>query len=143
MQATDGKEPPESLTQRISELEALLARKKLEKQRGTELSGEADEPAPVSGEIPILDELVIYDPHAQTELEAVDFAATSPDQLNELIDTIESRLSRELVTLADSLKQTLKQSILEELQYSRSETAHPVDESDEQRHGTDQPGITE
>ena len=131
MTTPDGKNPQQSLTERISELEALLARKKLEKHTGRQQPPAQESPAPAIGSIPVLDELVNYDPEEDVGPEPVESTVADPEQINELLDTIEARLGRELESLADSLKQTIKQSILEELKSSRSGSIEPGEDDGE------------
>ena len=106
----------QSLTERIAELEKLLARNK---------GRQEPEPVPVLEEtaeltedpdagIPILDELVsAEDP--DDEQPDPEVPSATAEQLIDLINNIENRLTDELETLVSTLKSTMKESIINEL----------------------------
>ena len=124
MQATDGKKPNESLTERINELEALLARKKLQARQAPAPDRTGNPQQAVTGRIPVLDELVSPDFNEEEEPVSGVPLHASHEQIDELIGTIESRLSRELEALVDTLKATVKESILAELKHSTAIPDH-------------------
>lgn len=110
----------QSLTDKITELEALLARNKSSQKSVPvleELAGTDDDNG---GEIPILDELVDADDTVDVQHHA-ELPSATADQLIDLINNIEHRLTDELETLVKTLKNTMKESIIDELK-TRLET---------------------
>ena len=128
-QMSDQNKPSnQSLTDKIAELEALLARNKSSEEPVPVLEDEADEE--FVGDIPILDELVHAEDADELRQHAEQPSATA-EQLMDLINNIEHRLTDELETLVKTLKITMKESIIDELK-SRLET--PVDSQAEVQH---------
>ena len=114
MPTSDPKPANEALTETLSELESLIA-------------GSAETSVPVLKEttdgghgqqngIPILDELVYADDVGIDEWEQhLKLPSSTTDQMLHMIDRIEHRLTDELETLVQTLKTTMKASILDEL----------------------------
>ena len=102
----------QSLSDKIAELEALLAKSKQERESVPllrEVAGSDDE-----ADIPILDELVQAEDAGDWPAEEGLSAATA-EQLMGLINNIEHRLTDELEIMLKTLKTTMKESIIEEL----------------------------
>ena len=104
----------QSLTDRIAELEALLARNKTEREPVPVLEETAALNEDPDEDIPILDELVPAEDADVGQLETESPSATA-EQLLDLINNIENRLTDELETLVGTLKSTMKESIINEL----------------------------
>ena len=107
------------ITESIDELESLIAETKL--------------PPKLQSEIPVLNDIV--DPAEVTKYTQEE-PSTAPasinsiedvsfEKLNELVDTVDRKLSSELDSLVDLLKDTIKDSIIDELkQELKKEAVH-------------------
>jgi len=114
MPTSDPRPANESLTETLSELESLI-------------TGPVETSVPVLKEmsdgghsqqdaVPILDELVDADDVGIDEWELhLELPSSTTDQMLHMIDRIENRLTDELETLVQTLKTTMKASILDEL----------------------------
>ena len=108
------KQSNQSLTDKIAELEGLLARNKSSQESVPVLEEIAGADDGTDTDIPVLDELVqtedMGDWQQHTEL-----PSATAEQLIDLINNIEHRLTDELETLVKTLKSTMKESIIDEL----------------------------
>jgi hypothetical protein len=109
MMAED-KQTDAGITDSIDELESLIAETRL--------------PPRLQGEIPVLNDVVDTAEarrYAQAETtsannDPIDKTESIPiDRLNELVDSVDQKLSNELDALVDILKDTIKDSIIDEL----------------------------
>ena len=111
-----GKPANEALTKTLSELESLLTEQQPTATGSPVLNEIAGGGHSIPGEIPVLDELVYADDVDIDEWgQHLELPHATSDQMLQLIDTIEHRLTDELENLVSTLKSTMKQSILEEL----------------------------
>ena len=107
------------IAESIDELEDLIAETKM--------------PPKLYGEIPVLNDIVDSDEAKKYAQEESSTAAATTinniedipfEKLNELVDTVDRKLSSELDSLVDILKDTIKDSIIDELkQEIRKEVA--------------------
>lgn len=123
----------ESLTEKIKELESLLASKKSEKKAVPVLDESAGDKPDDTIDVPILDELVTDDDYSQDTPEHADISGRTAEQLKQLIEDIEHKLTDELETLVNTLKTTMKESILDEL---KTRLEEQVDVRNKQSHHT-------
>lgn len=128
MQTSDEKEKyRESLTEKIKELETLLASKKQARESVPVLNESPPGEKTDQGDIPILDELVTSDEYSGDAVEHTDIRGLTDEQLKQLIDNIEHKLTGELESLVQTLKSTVKESILDELKTTLEEPADTPD----------------
>lgn len=110
----------QSLSDKIAELESLLAKSKKEQASVPLLKDVAENGSDNEADIPILDELVHAEDAGDRSSDEKLSAATA-EQLIDMINNIEHRLTDELETMLRTLKATMKESIIEELR-TRLET---------------------
>lgn len=123
----------EVLTKKIEELESLI---KANKTQATDnipvLDVATDDMPEFNAEIPILDELVDNNHSYTNENDQQSKSSYTTEQLTELVDNIESKLTGELETLVDTIRGTMKHSIIEELksrlEISNTSNAVPLPE---------------
>lgn len=121
MQMSDqNKQGNQSLTDKIAELEALLARNKSAQQSVPVLEETADTDKSADADIPILDELVRAEDVDEGQQRG-ELPSATAEQLIDLINNIEHRLTDELESLVRTLKSSMKESIIDELK-TRLET---------------------
>jgi len=118
----------QSLTDKIAELEALLARNKSSQESVPVLEDVAD--GDLDADIPILDELVHAD-DVDEQRQQPELPSATAEQLMDLINNIEHRLTDELETLVNTLKSSMKESIIDEL---KNRLESPVDSHAEVQH---------
>jgi hypothetical protein len=110
MPVSDNSKVDASLTATLSELESLLG------DRQDRVPDDTAGLAAPSGEIPILDELVEADDVDINEWgQHLELPAAAANQMLHLIDTIERRLTEELEALVQTMKTTMKSSIIQEV----------------------------
>lgn len=109
--------PDESLTDKIDELDSLLNDSHTREDQVPILSETASNSLLDDSNIPILDDPVSFeDLHAGNEnQQRAGVTGTDSDQLTELIDNIEHRLTSELESMVNTIKSSMKESILNEL----------------------------
>ena len=107
-------QPNQSLTDRIEELETLLARNKSEQESVPVLKETAISDEESDTDIPILDELVASG-ETDDDQQEPELPSATAEQLIDLINNIEHRLTDELETLVSTMKSTMKESIINEL----------------------------
>ena len=104
----------QSLSDKIAELEALLAKSKKEQEAVPLLKEVAGAGSDDEADIPILDELVHAEDAGDWPPEQ-ELPSATAEQLMNLINTIEHRLTDELEIMLKTLKSTMKESIIDEL----------------------------
>ena len=117
MQTSDpGKPINGTLTETLSELESLITDQQSDTNTIPVLNEMAGADQNMTAGIPILDELVEAEDVDMNEWgQHLDLPTATSDQMLRLIDTIEQRLTNELETLVQTLKSTMKESIIDEL----------------------------
>lgn len=109
------------IVESIDELESLIE--------------ETDTPPKLHDEIPVLNDIV--DPAGATATATTDKIEDIPlERLNELVDTVDRKLSSELDSYVDLLKDTIKTSIIDEL---KEELKKGVAQTDSAPSETDPP----
>ncbi|OGT85257.1 MAG: hypothetical protein A3G96_00080 [Gammaproteobacteria bacterium RIFCSPLOWO2_12_FULL_52_10] len=124
MQTSETSKPVDgSLTDTLSELESLITDQPADGTKIPVLKEMASGDRNTQAGIPILDELVEAEDVDMNEWgHHLDLPSGAADQMLHLIDTIEHRLTDELETLVQTLKSTMKDSIIDELK-ARLETS--------------------
>jgi len=99
---------------------------------------ETDTPPKVHDEIPVLNDVV--DPAEITAAATTDKIEVIPlERLNELVDTVDRKLSSELDSYVDLLKDTIKTSIIDELKEELKKGAAQTDSSPSETDPPDDP----
>ena len=122
----EDKQTDTGITESIDELENLIAETRL--------------PPRLQGEIPVLNDVVDAAEarrYAQTDITSASNSPTDKtesfpiDRLNELLDSVDQKISNELDDLVDTFKHTIKGSIIDELkeqlkkESSQMQVPHP------------------
>jgi hypothetical protein len=116
MRASDRDKPASgTLTDRITELESLLPGNTNNPPTVPVLKDTAGGVHPDQAEIPVLDELVHAEDVDSDDWEHAELTPGTADQMVQLIDKIEHRLTDELEALVQTLKSAMRESILDEL----------------------------
>jgi hypothetical protein len=116
MSASDRDKPASgSLTDRITELESLLPENTNRPPTVPVLKDTPGGDHPDQAEIPVLDELVHAEDVDSDDWARAELPPGTADQMVQLIDKIEHRLTDELEALVQTLKSAMRESILDEL----------------------------
>jgi len=107
----------------------------------------ADRPPPkLQGEIPVLTDVVNADEargYAQAETTSSDSEKQTEDfpveRMNQLVDTVDRKLSSELDSLVDELKETIKDSIIDELKEELKKEATQMESAPSEIDPSDNP----
>lgn len=125
--------PETDIVESIDELESLI--------EDTEL------PPELHGEIPVLNDIIDPDEaRRDTQDESVTATITTNpvegiplERLNELVDTVDRKLSSELDSFVDLLKDTIKESIINELKEELKKEATQMDSAPSEADPSDDP----
>ena len=99
---------------------------------------ETDTPPELHDEIPVLNDIV--DPAEATAAATTDKIEDIPlERLNELVDTVDRKLSSELDSYVDLLKDTIKTSIIDELKEELKKGAAQMDSASSETDPSDKP----
>ena len=133
MPTSDPSKPADgSLTDTLSELESLITDPPADIKNVPVLNEMTGGNHNTQADIPILDELVEAEDVDINEWgHHLDLPSGAANQMLHLIDTIEHRLTDELETLMQTLKSTMKESIIDELKArleTSANTATPKDQ---------------
>jgi len=118
----------------IDELEDLIAETKM--------------PPKLYGDIPVLNDIVDPDEAKKYAQEESSTAATTAinniedisfEKLNDLVDTVDRKLSSELDSLVDLLKDTIKDSIIDELKQELKKEAMQMGSAPSETNSPDKP----
>jgi len=120
------------IAESIDELESLIA--------------ETNLPPKLQGEIPVLNDVVDADEarkYAQAETTSSDSENKIEDfpieKINQLVDTVDRKLSSELDSLVDILKATVKDSIIDELKEELKKEAAQMESAPSEIYPSDKP----
>ncbi len=120
------------IAESIDELESLIAETKI--------------PPKLQGEIPVLNDVVDADEarkYAQAETTSNDSGNKIEDfpieRMNQLVDTVDRKLSSELDSLVDILKATVKDSIINELKEELKKEAAQMESAPSEIYPSDKP----
>lgn len=125
--------PETDIVESIDELESLI--------EDTEL------PPELHGEIPVLNDIIDPDEakrdtqdESKTDTTTTNNVEGIPlERLNELVDTVDRKLSSELDSFVDLLKDTIKESIINELKEELKKEAMQIDSAPSEADPSDDP----
>jgi len=124
------------IAESIDELESLIAKNGIP----------SGLPPKLQGEIPVLNDVVDADEarkYAQAETTSNDSGNKIEDfpieRMNQLVDTVDRKLSSELDSLVDILKATIKDSIIDELKEELKKEAAQIESAPSEIYPSDKP----